>query len=456
MRRLVLVCGLAAAGCSPDRPRTAVPAPAPGPIAGGLPAAAELPAEPALWTIDDCLRRARAANHDLHQAELAVAAANAGLGQARAAFLPRIEAGARWDTRSNHPGARMGGIEQITSEIAVGTAEVSLRQPLWDSGSAWYQVRAGRARLAAASERAAQARLDLDRAVVEALATCQDAQALVEVMRDGQRSLAAQVRVARDRFANGLAGREEVLSAELALNERDQDAIRAAHAVELARNALNRLLARPCDAPLALAPLPAAGLDVPDQAAAERLALGGRPDVRAAEHACAAAEADILVERSGHLPNVGLFAAWDVTDNEFVLHRQWWSAGIGVQLAVLDGGATSARVESARVRADQARAALAAAREGAAFEARQAWLDWDEARRRQELSAAAVRLAEENLRISEDRYRQGLISSSDLAQEEERRTRARTAALQVHAATVASAAALCRAIGRPITFGATP
>lgn len=451
MNRLLPLGCLLLASCA-VAPRTSGPVPTnPGTVP--IPEAERVVAEPVQWTLADCLGRARSANHDLLQAERAVAIARSGIDLARSAFFPRIEAAARWDNRSNDPGARMNGIEQVTSERAITSAGVTLRQPIWDSGNAMYQVRAGRARLAAVGERAAQARLDLDRAVVEACVTYQDAHSLVEVMRDGQRSLGAQVRVARDRFANGLAGKEEVLSAELALNERDQDAIQAEHAVELARCALNRLLARPGDARLELAQLPVAAAVVADAAEAERLALADRPDVRAAAHAVAAAEADVEVALTGHLPQFGLMAAYDTTSNSYMLHRDWWSVGVGVQLSLTDGGATSARVEGARLSVAQARDALAAIRDAAAFDARRAWLAWDEAWRRQALAAAAVQLAEENLRISEDRYRQGLISSSELAGEEERRTRARTAVLRVHAATAAATAALCRAIGRPIAIG---
>jgi outer membrane protein TolC len=415
------------------------------------------PAEPAAWTLADCLRRAREANHGLRQAGLAVEQARTGIALARAAFLPRIEAMARRDVRSNDMGARLNGMEQITSERAISSAEVALKQPLWDSGSAWFQVRAGRERLAETAALARQARLDLERAVVDAAVAYQDAQRLVALLRDTRGALEGQLRVARDRRANGLAGAEEVLSAELARNQRDQDILGAEHGVDLARSALNRLLARPLGAALELAELPDPQAWVAGIGDAEAQAVAHRPDVQAAAHAAAAAEADIRTAQVQHLPWVGLMAAYDATTNDYVLNPTWWSVGVGVQMTLTDGGATSARVAAARLQLDAARERLAALREEAAFAARRAGLAWEESRRQEALADEAVRLAEENLRISQDRYRQGLITATDLALEEERRTRARTVRLRIHAEAVSAAVALGVAVGRGVEApGATP
>lgn len=455
MRPVWTLLALALAGCGPAVRLAALPAPA---AAVPAPAkAAEAPAEPALWTLADCLARARAENHSLRQAMLAVEQARSGIALARSGMLPHLDAMVRGEHRSNDPGANFNGKAQVTGDRDTGIAEVALIQPLWDSGNAFAQMRAGRARLEATVAAGKQARLDLDRAVVDAAVAYQDAQRLLDLLRDTRGTLEGQVRVASDRRANGLAGAEEVLSAELARNQRDQDILTAGHAVELARCVLNRLLARPLAAPLALAELPAPAAWVAGIADPETAALAGRPDVRAAAHAVAAAEAEVRVAQSGFWPYAGVRAAWNATTDDHVLNQDWWTVGIGMQLNLTDGGATMARVDGARVQLRSAREREAEVRDAAALAARRAALAWEEASRREQLAAEAVRLAEENLRISLDRYRQGLITATDLALEEERRTRARTSQLRNHAESVAAAMALATAVGRSLDeLEATP
>jgi outer membrane protein TolC len=252
-----------------------------------------------------------------------------------------------------------------------------------------------------------------------------------------------------------MAARNEVLAVEVESDRARLEALRADNAAEVANENLLRLLGLPpgtrIDAAEPLSPAEAPEESVEDLV---RAALAARPERAALEARLAAADARAASQRSSRYPQVSAAAAYDyASPNPYYLPPtdEWkshWNVGVGLSLAVFDGGKTSAAVAQAAAQADAIRRQLDDLDRRIRLEVASRLLDARTARAAVAVASRSLVSAEENRRVSSDRYRAGVGLSSELLDAETGLLRAgleRTAAL---ASLRLALASLDRAAGR--------
>jgi outer membrane protein TolC len=115
---------------------------------------------------------------------------------------------------------------------------------------------------------------------------------------------------------------------------------------------------------------------------------------------------------------------------------------------VFDSGRTRNRAEAT---ARQADSIIRRRRDFASvidLQVRSAWLDYQEATRRQDVTMLAVEQAEENLRVARDRYRAGAGTNTEVLDAETLRALSRNNHDNAHFDTALSRLRLARATGR--------
>jgi len=166
--------------------------------------------------------------------------------------------------------------------------------------------------------------------------------------------------IARARLGAGLTSELDVFQAQGALSDalvqrRDTERQRAILQGQLGQltGRLDLKLAPGDLFTLPMPPTPPAGL--PSEL------IDRRPDIRSAEQALVAANAQIGVARAALFPSISLTAGLGVQSGQFsnllAGGSRMWSAGFGVDLPIFDGGRRSARVDQASARERQALAA---------------------------------------------------------------------------------------------------
>lgn len=165
-------------------------------------------------------------------------------------------------------------------------------------------------------------------------------------------------------------------------------------------------------------------------------------------------DASARVARSASRPQAGLLAGYDYANpNQRILPLagEWkdsWSLGLNLNWKVLDGGRASASVAQAQAQSEALRAQLAD------LEAR---IRLDVATRQMELDSAmagtlvaqrGIEAARDAVRVARDRYREGVLTSSELLDAETRLMRAELDAAQTGAQIQVAMANLTRAVGR--------
>jgi outer membrane protein len=260
-------------------------------------------------------------------------------------------------------------------------------------------------------------------------------------------------------LAGGLATRNDLLRIQVQLSNARLSRIDAENDLRLAAMTLNNLMGRPLDGPVTLASTPPSRPDTTwweTLMSAERAAqaIDDRPDLIAMRSRVEAARAGVTAAQGGWWPQIAFSASYFYsrpnprylpTRDEFL---GTWEVGIGVQLDLWNFGATSAQTGQARAALRQTELALEQLSENAALEIRRQQLALRRAVEKADVVRLAVEQAEENLRITSDKFKNGLATSADLIDADVAALTARTSRTGAAVEAELARARLARALGR--------
>jgi outer membrane protein, multidrug efflux system len=293
---------------------------------------------------------ALANNRDLRVAALNIERARAQYGIARAGLFPTIDAGAG-GSRSRTPGSlSTSGEARISSQYSA------------DLGMTAYELDLfGRVRNLGESALQSYFQTEETRRSTQISLVASVATAWLQLAADEQRLALARSTLESQRKSFDLIQRSHALGSQsgLALAQ-SQSTVEAARAdaaafdslVEQDRNALALLVGTTPPAELlpTTATTEAAQLLVPPAGLSSNV-LQQRPDVRAAEHALRASNADIGAARAAFFPRIALTASAGTASSTlsglFASGSKAWSFAPSISVPIFDGGANRANLKVA-------------------------------------------------------------------------------------------------------------
>jgi len=423
--------------------------------AAAIPGAAET-----ALTLDEALLHAREVSALLDSLDAEVAAAEAGIREARGARLPEVSLSAGYVRRSNIPEFSLtlpdGSTRTVFPNIPDNwNSRVGFSVPLYTGGRvAGLEAAARSERQAAGNDRTA-GETDLALEVTVAYWSLVTADEEARVLADSLAAYEAHLVDARNRQNVGLAASNEVLAVEVERDRAELARIRARNDAELASAHLARLLDLPAGGRVvAVDPLEAPPRPSPEVEALVAEALQARPERNALAARLAAAESRTTVERSASKPQVALAGGWDYANpNRNILPPEavWddsWDVGVAVSFRLFDGGRTAAAAARAAASALALRRRLDDLDRAIRLDVTSRALDVRTAQAAIGVSERALASARENLRVSQDRYREGVIPSSELLDAEVALLRAGLDRARALAGLRIALAGLDRAVGR--------
>ncbi|MCG6923550.1 MAG: TolC family protein [Acidobacteria bacterium] len=433
-------------------------------LAAGTASAQDTPrvveAGPLRLGLTDAVQRALVVSAQLRELEQQRVAAGADVDGARAERWPTAGVAAGYTRRSDineflipqPPGQPALGFLNLPDNWGL-SARATL--PIYAGGRISGQIDA-----AVEGERATG--LDLDarrRAVIleteDAYWKLVTARESERVLREGLSAFQAHLKDARNRERFGLAARNEVLAVEVKHERAELRRLRAENGAEVAEANLVRLLQLPPDVVIE----PTEKLESPpptheDLEELARQALEARPEREGLLARLRAAEASVRVAQSMSRPQVGLTAGYlyaNPNRNFVPPDESWrssWDVGVEVSMRVFDGGRTSASVARAQANVAALSQRLDDLERHIRLEVTSAQLELRAALVAIRVADGAVAAAEESQRVSADRYREGVIPSSELLDAETAFLEAGLERTQALADARLAAAHLDRAVGR--------
>jgi outer membrane protein len=429
------------------------------------PSAASAPASQRL-TVDEAVERALAASARLARLGALEAAAAAELKAARSERWPQLDVGAAYQRRSEVPEL---AIFTPTNDPAQPVERVVVFPNIQDN----WRLRAGMTlplftfgRIAGGIESAEQSqaaagldlragRADLVLETKAAYWSLVTARANASVLQDAVRAYEAHIKDARNRETYGLAPRSEVLAIEVERDRAELDGLKAEAQAQVAEANLRRLLDLP--PATSIETVEPAAEPAPSPEELESLvaaAQAARPERQALVARVAAADAAVRSDHGGRLPQLGVSGEYLYANpNRDIVPptsdwKDTWNLGIGVSWTVFDGGRRSAGEARARAQADAAREQLRDLDRSIRLEVTQQVLELRTAALRLRVAERAVASATESQRVAGERYRAGVIPSSELTDAEVAHERASLTHTEARAALRLAAAGLERAVGR--------
>jgi NodT family efflux transporter outer membrane factor (OMF) lipoprotein len=296
-------------------------------------------------------------NQTVAQYAAAYRQARALVGEARAAYFPVISGSfsgtrSRTPTRvSNASGAFPSG--NITNNVNLGL-DATWEPDLW--GKVSRTVSSQEAGQQSAAADLANARLSAQGTLAQTYFTLRSLDAQQKLLDDTVVAYQKSLQLTQNQYAQGVAGRADVIQAQAQLQSAQASAIDNGVARAQDEHAIAVLVGQPAStfsippSPLTATP-PTVPLDLPS-ALLER-----RPDIASAERKAAAANEQIGVAISAYFPTLTLSASGgfesSVLSQLLQMPSRFWTLGPSLAGTIFDGGLRSAQTEAARAAYDE-------------------------------------------------------------------------------------------------------
>ncbi len=367
-------------------------------------------------------------DHSLKAVQQNTAAAQQQLEAAKAVRLPGVSLTAGYTALDNTPAlkANLGGssIELPIAENNSLSYNVMATLPLYTSGRISSGIDSAEASFRASqtfeSSKVQNLKLKIAEAFVNVLRSIQS----LEVADSHVDSLKSHASDVENLHTQGMVSRNDLLSAQVALADAQQNAIKAKNVLDIAYSAYNRFLNRPLNQIVNLDNLQPESFDSTLEALTEQ-ALRQSHELLALQNQIQALRHQVAGIRSQTGPQLALNGGYGFQENQYQAYEEQWSINLGLQWKLFDGGiikhkasATNRQAMSLQEQYDDMRTTIS-------LQVRQYWLDIQETHKRIKVTENAIAQAEENLKVNRDRYENGLSTNTEVLDAESLRTRSK-------------------------------
>ncbi len=383
-------------------------------------------------SLSDAIQLAVKSNRQLEASRQGTAAVSSAIGQARAAFFPRLDL-IEGFTYSDKPTLVFSNLLDQSNfrqqNFAISSlneptpltnlsSQIRLEQPLYAGGQ--LSARLGQAKAAAEASVELTKRTEQQIVVgtIEAYYFALLAESNLKVVEKALESARAQLERTRDLFERGLAVRADYLRTQVLMGSLERERIEAENGVIISHSALRHVL----------------GVDESrfeltdrvneDSAALEDLSLlkarakEQRPDLKAAVKDIEKSQQSIRAARAGYFPSLGLVTQYESNTRNFNSSGESFAVFVTAKWNLFNGLATQEKVVQEQALREQARLLHEDLLQVAALEVEKAYLGLLTSRKQVSVARENVAQAQEALRMMSDRYMAGLARNADVLDNE--------------------------------------
>jgi outer membrane protein TolC len=385
-------------------------------------------------------------NLTIRLAERDVQSAESGRDQAFAEFLPRLSTLLEYTHKSEAPNldlvpnsliipglppAISGALSSARISLGgqdVSTLKISVQQPLFTGLGVTSHYRRSISLLDVSRSRLRATQQALAFEVVRAYITVLRAHKAAELSAQQVKALEAQAAQAQAFYDGGAIPKNDLLKAEVELANARQVLIRAQNQAGLARANFNYMLGQDLDTPFQLEELQETQPSVVELQRAIQTAWEQRPELQELAQSIEVARRGVSAAQSQFLPQLSLVGTYtvDIAGGNPSFSPERWEVGGVLQWQAFEGGRVRAQVAEAKIAHHKALETLQQQRERVALEVQEAVITLGEAEQKIRVAEQAIAQAEENFRISQERYNAQIATSTEVVDAEALLTQART------------------------------
>jgi len=414
------------------------------------------------YTLEQAIDTALTNNPELSIMQARIEQANAQLGEALASFYPQIKASLSYQhsdnpaqafamiiaqrrlsftgTDFNHP----GGVDNYRPQV---TASYSL----FRGGQDYYRSQAAKLGVETSEFERSATRNQLINNVTTAFYGELAAMQAHDISLRSIEAVQSELNQSKVRFDAGTMLKSDVLSLEVQLAEAKDAEIQAANAIELAQSMLKTLLGLSANEAFAINSTLTTALPEAPAGFDELLnqALSRHPEIMAADKRVAIAEQQVKVSQGAHLPRADAFVSYgsDSKNLAYSTSRDNVTAGVMVEVDIFSGFATQENIKKAEHELTAAQEAARQTRLRIENQLKSAQIKLQDALSRAEVSVAAVKAAEEALRLVNEQRQAGVVTVTRYIEAEVARDRAHSRQINARFDALRAEAELKQATG---------
>jgi outer membrane protein len=391
-----------------------------------------------VYTLGESIREAFSRNWSLKAEEEKVNEADQVKKQVRADFLPKLNTSYGY-TRLNEAPTMEVSLPPVIPPTSVQVGEknnyqwkATITQPLFTGFALTSSYELAKLGIDYSTLEVQLQKLDLALQVKGAYFGVLKADKALGVAQKAVESLQSHLKVAQNFYDVGMIPVNELLKAEVELANAQHDLIRAQNGSHLARASFNTVLARPIDAPVKLEDILVYRPLIGDPHKYLEKALKNRPEIKLLDLNILRTDQQIRLAKSKNYPQINFtydyVKAGDTpgVSGDIYQPANSWDATIGLSWTLWEWGKTHYNVAEKKSQRTQLIQTRKSIEDAIRLDIKNAVLDLEVATKDVPTTSKAVQQAEENLRVSEERYKVQATTSTEVLDAQTLLTRARS------------------------------
>lgn len=374
-------------------------------------------AETVAMDLSEAMERAFATNPAINIAEYSLKSAKASYDAARESSLLSISGShstgrgglndGLFDASGNYLGKNIGNSHSNSLRASL---------PIYSGGS----IKANRLRAKAGYKSALVGQQgaynEMRSTVTNGYYTVLQRENLKKLGQESVDRLADHLKNVQAQYDVGVVAKVDVLRSQVELSNAEQSLTQAKNAYDIAVAQMDRIVGLPMDTALQLDNILVYTPYEHDMDYCLQYASEHCVEMEQAKQSVKAAEAALLSARSGYQPQVNASAVQNLGKRENWPGdgRQNWSVGLSVSMNIFDSGVTYSRIHGAKADLEKAKEQYRDTVEGLNLRVRSNYLSMREAEQRIKTTETAVEKAEEDYRIAQLRYMNGVGTNTDV------------------------------------------
>lgn len=367
-------------------------------------------------TLEDCYYLAIANSETMTLADLRALIEEDRTREIWGLALPKLSAEADFITK--------GDAKHFRHHDRTKNARVSLIVPLFHFGA--FNA------ISSQKKMEESAIIDIDRARQEVLYATNHAyfilletQKIVMILKESMHTLKGQLNITKDFTEQGLVHENEMLLVEVELAFLQQELMQAENNILLATAKLNRLIGYELNFPTMVVDIFEETTELANFHQILFEAKNNHPLLRSLAAQIEAARYAFKSEQGNLYPFIYGYTNYSTTDDYALPYKHGWDAGIGIQLSLYDGGTTWAKIRRLKKELCELEQRYAAEEKDIELNIRTAFLNVENSAQKLPITFKGIQLAERNLKMTQEHFAEGLITTIDVIDNEEKVLKAR-------------------------------
>ncbi|PIS25533.1 MAG: hypothetical protein COT45_02310 [bacterium (Candidatus Stahlbacteria) CG08_land_8_20_14_0_20_40_26] len=397
-------------------------------------------------TLEDAQKISMEQNQTILIAKERLIEKQAGIGTARAGFLPSISFQGSYTRLGKIPAFSMAipqytltplGVYDIlgnpigytdpvmimtgvdSMELEMGKSENylfrgSLQQPLFTWGTLLNSYRIASISLEIERENYNKTENEVRLQVTQSFLGTVLVQQTLDLMEESYAQMQRHLEQVEKLYENGMAERLDFLRARVELSNIHTQVVRVRGQVDIATSALKSLLALPQDVELILEE----GLEYePYEIGLEeamKIAVEKRPEIIAMRLTKEMTEKALSIERARNKPKLALVYNYDYKKPLRMMENKWgtdWNITLALSLPIFQGGSYISKVKQRKAQLKQVEYGLSQFEDVVRLDVKSCWLAVQQEKEILAYQEENVSRAEEALKLAEEKYRNGMITN---------------------------------------------